>query len=498
MGIMDYLPQFGQNVDQEMPQDDTLMQIDFKRKLALADALRQQQMPEGQMVSGHYVAPSWTQYLANAVNKYQGGKQEREALNKFGEYQKGKQAKLANLLNELGQGKQVTNMDNTPYQVQVSNNQTPPTENFGGMQPIETGMKSINVPMTNTSTSYKPFSQQEYMAKVLKTMPELAPKMLEAGLSNQFKEESPLVVGNNLVTKTGKLLYSAPDKEAALKSNYANVQQDPQTGKFFGVNIKTSQVEEIPGAAMSPKPAMTPYEEATLGLRRKELSTKEANNFDNETIDMLADQALTGDKSVFSGRGMTGANLGAIRQRMNQKMRDRGMSGADIAAANVDFAGALAGGRTAAVKGANVLLAGSEFQNLLPLAEQASAGVSRSKILPFGKVQIMFDEQTNDPALRQFAAVNNGIINTYARAISPTGVPTVSDKDHARKILSTAYDQKSYQATLDMLNKEIDAAMKSPAHVKEMLKGQISGKTSPAAFPSQNDIAAEIARRQGR
>jgi hypothetical protein len=52
------------------------------------------------MVSGFYVAPSFTQYLANAVGKYQGAKKEKEALGQFGEYQKGKQAQLANLLNE--------------------------------------------------------------------------------------------------------------------------------------------------------------------------------------------------------------------------------------------------------------------------------------------------------------------------------------------------------------------------------------------------------------
>jgi hypothetical protein len=88
----------------------------------------------------------------------------------------------------------------------------------------------------------------------------------------------------------------------------------------------------------------------------------------------------------------------------------------------------------------------------------------------------MFNEQTNDPALREFAAVNNGIINTYARAISPTGVPTVSDKDHARQILSTAFDQKSYEATLNMLNREIAAAMQSPIHVRESLRNELTGR----------------------
>lgn len=185
MAFMDYMPQFGNNTatmqETSLPADDTAMQLELKRRLKMAEALQQQAGPEGQMVSGHYVAPSWTQYLANAYGKYQGGKQEREALGQFGEYQKGKQTKLANLLTDLGQGK----TESVDY-------------NEAGNMP---GMEQTT-----------PLNQKEYMARVLQTMPELAPKFLEANLTNQFKEETPLVVGNNLVSKTGKVLYSAPEK----------------------------------------------------------------------------------------------------------------------------------------------------------------------------------------------------------------------------------------------------------------------------------------------
>jgi hypothetical protein len=442
MNLAQYLPTF--NEEEQMPQDDAMMQLELQRKMKLAEALRQQETPQGQMVSGIYVAPSWTQHLAGLANKYVAGQQEQKAMKQYGDYQTAQNAKLADLL------KPETQLE--------------PSYNESGNQPMIDETQAMP-------------DRNAFLAKALQARPDLAPKLLEMQLGNMFKDESPMVVnqGASVIDKQGNLVYQNP-KEEALKSNYANVQQDPQTGQFFGVNIKTNQVEQIPGAAMTPKPAMTPYEKESLGLRRQEINKKESNNFDSETIDMLADQALTGDKSVFSGRGMTGANLGAIRQRMNQKMRDRGMTGADIAAANAQFMGFGAAQRTAGVKGANVQLAGAEFQGLLPLAQQASMAVSRSKILPFGKVQIMFNEQTNDPALREFAAVNNGIINTYARAISPTGVPTVSDKDHARKILSTAFDQKSYQATLNMLNKEIAAAMQSPIHVRESLRQEITGR----------------------
>lgn len=53
------------------------------RQRAIADALRKQAMsqaaPQGQMIGPHYVAPSWTQYLAPMLEKYQMGAAERTA-----------------------------------------------------------------------------------------------------------------------------------------------------------------------------------------------------------------------------------------------------------------------------------------------------------------------------------------------------------------------------------------------------------------------------------
>jgi hypothetical protein len=170
MAFMDYMPQFGNNTapmqETALPQDDTLMQLDLKRKLALADALRQQQMPEGQMVSGRYVAPSWTQYLANAVNKYSAGQQEKQALGQFGEYQKTKQQKMREEALKLGKAldpKAIT--EDSTFDVQVSNNKTPtPTDNLGGMQPYESGMKTVSTPVTNTIGYRQPTQAEIYNA----------------------------------------------------------------------------------------------------------------------------------------------------------------------------------------------------------------------------------------------------------------------------------------------------------------------------------------------
>lgn len=61
--------------------DDQVEAQNIERGRRYAELLRDQsqQQPQGQMVSGHYVAPSWTQGLANVLKAYQGGKGMREA-----------------------------------------------------------------------------------------------------------------------------------------------------------------------------------------------------------------------------------------------------------------------------------------------------------------------------------------------------------------------------------------------------------------------------------
>ena len=61
--------------------DDQMEAQNIERQRKYAELLRSQseQQPQGQMVSGHFVAPSWTQSLAQVLKAYQGGKGMREA-----------------------------------------------------------------------------------------------------------------------------------------------------------------------------------------------------------------------------------------------------------------------------------------------------------------------------------------------------------------------------------------------------------------------------------
>lgn len=147
-----------------MPQDDAMMELELKRKMKFADALRNQETPQGQMVSGHYVAPSITQHLAGLANKYQAGQQEQEAMKQYGEAQTSKAKKYADLLSET---------DNVKFQ------------------------------------------------QGLAQIPEFAPELVKSRLSMIGKKTQPVVVGKSLVNPdTGQVIYQGESEE---KTNFGNV-----------------------------------------------------------------------------------------------------------------------------------------------------------------------------------------------------------------------------------------------------------------------------------
>jgi len=176
-----------------MPADDSVMQLEMKRRLARAEALRNQATPQGQIIGNQFVAPSWTQYLANVLGKIQGSQEERGAIKQYGEYQKTKAQKQAEALKALtGDLEGTKQVNQGSYQIQIPNGNAPQTENLGGMQPIDTGMKTIDVPMATTTTR-APSAADRYAA-IMKygsaiNDPRMIQEAIMGGISHANKAE---------------------------------------------------------------------------------------------------------------------------------------------------------------------------------------------------------------------------------------------------------------------------------------------------------------------
>lgn len=78
--------------DPSNPTNAQILGLERQRKLAEMLQQRGMQTPQGQMVSGRYVAPSFTQYLANAFDTYTGAQGQRDVDQKQAELARGLRA----------------------------------------------------------------------------------------------------------------------------------------------------------------------------------------------------------------------------------------------------------------------------------------------------------------------------------------------------------------------------------------------------------------------
>ena len=171
---MSFMPTDTQDVS-GIPANDVMAQLELQRKLKMADALKNAQAPQGQMIGGHYVAPSWTQSLANAYGVYKGKKSEEEAIKKYGDYTASKEQKMSDALKAFREGMQPTattaTQDNFVTKP-LEQGQNVPTSPYGSAEQVAPtspyGTQNMQGDMTTNqptqATTYTPKSQQDLIS----------------------------------------------------------------------------------------------------------------------------------------------------------------------------------------------------------------------------------------------------------------------------------------------------------------------------------------------
>lgn len=205
---------------------------------------------------------------------------------------------------------------------------------------------------------------------------------------------------------------------------------------------------------------------------------------DDRTVTFMAEQVLAGDKSPYQnlGRGAQGAdNIKLLREKVMEIAQERGISGPQLAAINAEFAGITSGERVLGNRTAQIGMAVSEARKLAPLALEASEKVNRTKYPKLNEAILAGERGTGDENVVRFGIAVNSLINIYARAISPTGVPTVSDKEHARELLSTAWSKGQIRAGIDQLMKEMNAASQAPGMVRQEFRDAVTKEQPPVS-----------------
>lgn len=269
------------------------------------------------------------------------------------------------------------------------------------------------------------------------------------------------------------------------ESRYANGQQiasapiKPNPNQPFnpdGSPNKAFQAYEAAKQTAGQAPAWANY---NLAKEKQDSSV-----IDPLTRSQMAQQYLAGDTSVMTGisRGNP-ANIPLLRAEIQRQASAAGMKGADIATKMAEFKGLTAGERALGTRTAQVGMASNEFAPMAQQAQAAMTDLGPSGFMPLAQLEQMYQRNTNDPKLAKAVAANNAVINTYARLINPNGVPTDSDKQHARDMLSTAQSLPAYTAALNQMRAEGAIAKQAPSQARSELGALFSGPTATAVAP---------------
>lgn len=197
--------------------DPELQGIERQRQLAQALQQRGMQTPQGQMVGGHFVAPSWSQYLANAFDVYSGKKGIEEAEKKAVDYAEAlrkQTAKDIESYSNIAQG--------TP--------EIAPTFNYGNNEADQIAT------MTSAGTPAVAPNPQKALSVLMNSRSPQSQALGQALLADQLKShvlpEGGTLVRGSFGGGTGQTIQGAP-KEPTEYKEYLKAKEGGFQGSFF-------------------------------------------------------------------------------------------------------------------------------------------------------------------------------------------------------------------------------------------------------------------------
>lgn len=272
-----------------------------------------------------------------------------------------------------------------------------------------------------------------------------------------------------------------------------------------GIGSRIADVAPVASTAAALETAAA----ATSRARTDEARLRQSEeHFTRKLAEETAAGVLTPDTLEFAGQlvaqggAMPTFGSGKTAAKMKQQVLDRaaqistadGSSGAEAAAkmltARAGQAGATTAERVLGSQGANVLLASSEAKKMIRVASDYSSLVDRSQYPTLNSIQNAVDKGTGGENIVALNTALNALVNSYARAINPKGVSTVSDKNHAREIVNSSYSNGQLNTVFKVMDKEMTAALESTGAARAVLRGkpEPAAGATPAAKPSLGEI----------
>jgi len=234
-------------------------QMEIARLYRMADALRKQadEPTEGQMVSGHYVAPSWTQGLAKMLSAYGSGKMERDAAEAAKAYGEQQRTDFTDTAAKYAQALRGTPEQQTAYEAD-----NPFGEDLGNLQTVTPGTpgdpnQALAIAMQSKSQPWQQFAMQNMLAQA-KGANDTA-EMRNWRFAQSLSEADRAA----FLAKSGTMPSSVQEWEyfnklsPEQKAAYLEMKRNPQI-----MNLGGTMAVRAPGGGVGESYAVTPKPEA--------------------------------------------------------------------------------------------------------------------------------------------------------------------------------------------------------------------------------------------
>ena len=216
------------------------------------------------------------------------------------------------------------------------------------------------------------------------------------------------------------------------------------------------------------------------------------------TLRSMARQYWAGDRTVFQnlGRGAQGAaNIVALREMVTTIGDEMGKTPEELARVVAQFEGVKSGFRSIGNRSARVLMGATEAGLMADIVLETSEAVDRTEYPDLNAIAQAVRKGTGDAAIARFNAALNSFVNVYSNAITTSASgATVSDKEHAREMLNTAFTKGQIEGTIDIMLREIEAAKASPKHVKERFGQDFMGTGGAGGHGNEDSKVPDWAR----
>jgi len=346
-------------------------------------------------------------------------------------------------------------------------------DNMPATKTVAAPAPAAATPVAAQSTQATAGASQARQMQILRMMadPRVSPEQRQVlGLLYQAanKDTSPdtAVVGKNLVDKrTGRVIFTAPagtedESQPATVREYEYAKKNGFKGSFEDWQNKKA-------------------------MKFANFDT----DADKNLVESLATRLIKGDTTWKTGLAKDPGLIRRVETRAAEMGKDMegGFNADTILQNRANQAGRVKEQGTLGTSTANNTLYGNAAAATIDTAIKASRDLPRTDWVPVNKLLQMGEKSVSNPKLAAFRTALLTTVNDYAKATTPTGTPTDSQRNHAYEVLNTAVGPEGVEAVLRMMHREIANTHNAIDLTKKQLQsgkgGHLPDLTAPPAGP---------------